>query len=52
VKHRAPVRAFPVKLNRKRFNLTGKRSSDYRWWNEVPTSLMMAVVFLAVLKPF
>jgi putative membrane protein len=24
----------------------------YRWWNEVPTVLMIAIVFLAVLKPF
>jgi len=24
----------------------------YRWWNEVPTLLMVAIVFLAVLKPF
>jgi len=24
----------------------------YRWWNEVPTLLMIAIVFLAVLKPF
>jgi CubicO group peptidase (beta-lactamase class C family) len=23
----------------------------YRWWNEVPTLLMIAIVFLAVLKP-
>ena len=23
----------------------------YRWWNEVPTVLMIAIVFLAVLKP-
>jgi putative membrane protein len=23
----------------------------YRWWNEVPTLLMVAIVFLAVLKP-
>jgi len=24
----------------------------YRWWNEVPTVLMIAIVFLVVLKPF
>ncbi len=24
----------------------------YRWWNEVPTVLMIVIVFLAVLKPF
>ncbi|WP_422009331.1 protoporphyrinogen oxidase HemJ [Reyranella sp.] len=24
----------------------------YRWWNEVPTLLMVAIVFLVVLKPF
>ena len=24
----------------------------YRWWNEVPTVFMIAIVFLAVLKPF
>jgi len=24
----------------------------YRWWNEVPTLFMIAIVFLAVLKPF
>jgi putative membrane protein len=24
----------------------------YRWWNEVPTVLMIAIVFLAVLKPW
>ena len=24
----------------------------YRWWNEVPTVSMIAIVFLAVLKPF
>jgi len=24
----------------------------YRWWNEVPTLLMIGIVFLAVLKPF
>ena len=24
----------------------------YRWWNEVPTVLMIGIVFLAVLKPF
>ena len=24
----------------------------YRWWNEVPTLLMVAMVFLVVLKPF
>ncbi len=24
----------------------------YRWWNEVPTLLMIAIVFLVVLKPF
>jgi putative membrane protein len=24
----------------------------YRYWNEVPTLLMIAIVFLAVLKPF
>ena len=24
----------------------------FRWWNEVPTLLMIAIVFLAVLKPF
>jgi putative membrane protein len=23
----------------------------YRWWNEVPTVLMIAIVFLVVLKP-
>ena len=27
-------------------------ASYYRWWNEVPTALMIAIVFLAVLKPF
>ncbi|SKA06431.1 putative membrane protein [Enhydrobacter aerosaccus] len=27
-------------------------ASFYRWWNEVPTVLMIAIVFLAVLKPF
>jgi putative membrane protein len=27
-------------------------ASYYRWWNEVPTVLMIAIVFLAVLKPF
>ena len=26
-------------------------SRYYRWWNEVPTVLMIAIVFLAVLKP-
>jgi len=24
----------------------------YRWWNEVPTVLMIVIVFLVVLKPF
>ncbi len=24
----------------------------YRWWNEVPTVLMIVIVFLAALKPF
>jgi len=24
----------------------------YRWWNEVPTVLMVVIVFLVVLKPF
>jgi len=24
----------------------------YRWWNEVPTLLMIAIVFVVVLKPF
>ena len=24
----------------------------YRWWNEVPTLLMIAIVFLVVLKPW
>ena len=24
----------------------------YRWWNEVPTLLMIVIVFLVVLKPF
>jgi putative membrane protein len=24
----------------------------YRWWNEVPTVLMIVIVFLTVLKPF
>jgi putative membrane protein len=24
----------------------------YRWWNEVPTVLMIAIVFLVVLKPW
>ncbi len=24
----------------------------YKWWNEVPTLLMIGIVFLAVLKPF
>ena len=24
----------------------------YRWWNEVPTLLMIGIVFLVVLKPF
>ena len=27
-------------------------ASYYRWWNEVPTLLMIAIVFLVVLKPF
>lgn len=27
-------------------------ASYYRWWNEVPTVLMIGIVFLAVLKPF
>ncbi|WP_421995749.1 protoporphyrinogen oxidase HemJ [Reyranella sp.] len=27
-------------------------ASYYRWWNEVPTVLMIAIVFLVVLKPF
>ena len=27
-------------------------ASHYRLWNEVPTGLMIAIVFLAVLKPF
>ena len=27
-------------------------SKTYRIWNEVPTVLMIAIVFLAVLKPF
>ena len=27
-------------------------SNTYRIWNEVPTVLMIAIVFLAVLKPF
>ncbi|MDP1840993.1 MAG: protoporphyrinogen oxidase HemJ [Reyranella sp.] len=27
-------------------------ASYYRWWNEVPTVLMVAIVFLVVLKPF
>ncbi len=29
-----------------------KPASYYRWWNEVPTVLMIAIVFLVVLKPF
>jgi protoporphyrinogen IX oxidase len=29
-----------------------RRARFYRWWNEVPTVLMIAIVFLAVLKPF
>ena len=29
-----------------------KPANYYRWWNEVPTVLMIAIVFLAVLKPF
>jgi putative membrane protein len=29
-----------------------KPARFYRWWNEVPTVLMIAIVFLAVLKPF
>ena len=29
-----------------------RAASFYRWWNEVPTVLMIAIVFLAVLKPF
>ena len=24
----------------------------YKWWNEVPTALMIGIVFLVVLKPF
>ena len=28
-----------------------RSSGYYRWWNEVPTVLMIAIVFLAVLKP-
>jgi len=29
------------------------RSASYcRWWNDVPTVPMIAIVFLAVLKPF
>jgi len=29
------------------------RSASYcRWWNEVPTAPMIAIVFLAVLKAF
>ena len=27
-------------------------ASFYRWWNEVPTLIMIAIVFLVVLKPF
>ena len=27
-------------------------ASYYRWWNEVPTLLMIAIVFVVVLKPF
>jgi putative membrane protein len=27
-------------------------ASYYRWWNEVPTLLMIGIVFLVVLKPF
>ncbi len=27
-------------------------ASYYRWWTEVPTLLMIAIVFLVVLKPF
>jgi len=27
-------------------------ANHYRWWNEVPTLLMIAIVFLVVLKPF
>ena len=27
-------------------------ANNYRWWNEVPTLLMIAIVFLVVLKPF
>ncbi|MFZ5784599.1 MAG: protoporphyrinogen oxidase HemJ [Pseudomonadota bacterium] len=29
-----------------------KPATYYRWWNEVPTLLMIAIVFLVVLKPF
>jgi len=29
-----------------------KPATYYRWWNEVPTLLMVAIVFLVVLKPF
>ncbi|MBU8873269.1 protoporphyrinogen oxidase HemJ [Reyranella sp. MMS21-HV4-11] len=27
-------------------------ANHYRWWNEVPTLLMIGIVFLVVLKPF
>ncbi|MBX9946748.1 MAG: protoporphyrinogen oxidase HemJ [Reyranella sp.] len=29
-----------------------KPARFFRWWNEVPTLLMIAIVFLVVLKPF
>lgn len=29
-----------------------RSANQYRWWNEVPTLLMIAIVFLVVLKPF
>ena len=33
-------------------DLNTRPASYYRWWNEVPTLLMVAIVFLVVLKPF
>ncbi len=29
-----------------------KPARFYRWWNEVPTVMMIGIVFLVVLKPF
>jgi protoporphyrinogen IX oxidase len=33
-------------------DLNTRPARFYRWWNEVPTVLMIAIVFLVVLKPF